>query len=436
MIIIEQEVSTGSLLNSLPTIIITMAFDQNALEGLRIERENSTSASKPKRGLLSHALLGGTLVLLAAITWWFFSGEAVEVEILSVSAPNSASNNNASSVLDASGYVIARRKSTISAKVTARIMEVLIEEGDYVTEGQLLARLDPSTYSRQLDLSRRQHEAAQAQLAQVQVRLLEAERTVQRAEKLGSSNLISEAELERARANVDDFRAQLDALRSQVKVAQANVGMQQQNMDDLLVRAPFSGVVISKDAQPGEMVSPTSAGGGFTRTGIATIVDMESREIEVDVNESFIQRVSENQSTIASLDAYPDLSIPSHVISIVPTADRQKATVKVRIGFDELDDRVLPDMAVKVRFLSADSASEQDVSAARVELPGSALFSENDLRYVWRVRNQQLERVAVKTGAESNGNIRILSGIQPGDQIVKNVTAALHDGLKVKRHSR
>ena len=247
----------------------------------------------------------------------------------------STRNGGPASVLDASGYVVARRQATVSAKVTGKVAEVLIEEGMSVKVGQVLATLDASTTTRQLELSQQQAAAARSELAQIKVRLAEAQRSAKRAEQLRTDKLISEAELDTLQSTVAALQAQLDASQSQVNVADANVRVQRQNIDDLTVRAPFAGVVISKDAQPGEMISPISAGGGFTRTGIATIVDMDSREIEVDVNEAFINRVTDGQKAEAVLDAYPDWTLPCHVISIVPAADRQKATVKVRIGFDQ-----------------------------------------------------------------------------------------------------
>ena len=222
-------------------------------------------------------------------------------------------------------------------------------------------------------------------------------------------------------------------MKSEVAVADGTLRVRNQDIEDLLVRAPFDGVVVSKDAQPGEMVSPISAGGGFTRTGIATIVDMDSREIEVDVNEAFINRVKPVQKTEAVLDAYPDWTIPSHVINIVPTADRQKATVRVRIGFDVLDPRILPDMGVKVSFL--DDASKTETSAAArpgVRLPATAVFKEGDTSYVWRLNGKHAERVAVSLGGERDGQIDVLSGINSGDVIVVKPVDGLAEGINVR----
>jgi RND family efflux transporter MFP subunit len=254
--------------------------------------------------------------------------------------------------------------------------------------------------------------------------------------ELRTRELVSEADLDGAQAEVDALAARLDALASAVDVAEATVRVRLQELNDLLVRAPFAGIIVSKDAQPGEMVSPVSAGGGFTRTGIATLVDMDSREIEVDVNEAYINRVSAGQKTAAILDAYPDWRIASHVINIVPTADRQKATVRVRIAFDELDSRILPNMGIRVSFLEAESdEGTQDRQAlgrrATVRVPASAVVRDGGTSYVWRVRSGIVERVAVLTGSDRDGQSEILSGIVTGDIVVTRPPPELEPGTAV-----
>jgi RND family efflux transporter MFP subunit len=244
---------------------------------------------------------------------------------------------------------------------------------------------------------------------------------------------VSESQLDTAQSDVAATRARLESLRSDVKVAEATLHVRAQDLDDLVVRAPFDGVIVSKDAQPGEMVSPISAGGGFTRTGIATIVDMDSREIEVDVNESFINRVHNGQRTEAVLDAYPDWIIASHVINIVPTADRQKATVRVRIGFDELDPRILPDMGVKVSFLE-DRGEAAAAPSARpvVRIPSAAVFRDGDTSYVWRVQDDQVERIAVTTAGERDGQVEIVAGLNAGDTVVAAPVEGLEQGDEIQ----
>ena len=405
-----------------------MSFDQNALDSLRIEREPPT-ASRPS-GNLYKWFLGAVLIVAALAGAYALLRDDAIVVRTATAAPASA--GSAGSVLNASGYVVARRQSTVSAKVTGKIQEVLIEEGMAVKEGQLLARLDDTTVRPVHELAQRQLAATRKDLEEVQVRLAEAQRNLRRTEQLRADKLVSELQLDQAQSEVAALNARLEALRGQVAVAEGTVRVRTQDLEDLLVRAPFDGVVVSKDAQPGEMISPMSAGGGFTRTGIATIVDMESREIEVDVNEAFINRVKAGQKAEAVLDAYPDWVIPSHVINIVPTADRQKATVRVRIAFDELEPRILPDMGVKVSFL--EDSKEQGAVAARpaVRVPAGAVFREGDMSFIWRVRNEEIERVAVSTGAERDGQIDVLSGISAGDTVVASQVEGLKDGASVK----
>lgn len=402
-----------------------MALDQNALDSLRIHRDATPPEPTRTRRWLPAVVI--TVIVLLLAGWWWRSLQGVEVSVTEVLA---VSTGGGMTVLDASGYVVARRQATVSAKVTGKVQEVLIEEGMSVKAGQVLATLDASTTTRQLELAQQQAAATRAELAQVQVRLAEAQRTARRTEQLRNDKLVSEAELDAAQSTVAALQAQLDALRSQVNVANANIRVQQQALNDLTVRAPFAGVVISKDAQPGEMVSPISAGGGYTRTGIATLVDMDSREIEVDVNEAFINRVSDGQKTEAVLDAYPQWIIPSHVISIVPTADRQKATVKVRIGFDQLDPRILPDMGVKVRFLDKDS--EPSTARTVLQVPTDTVVNLEDKSYVWRLRDAFAERTEVTVGNERSGQIDITQGLAAGDVVVMNPDEKLRAAQRLK----
>ena len=409
-----------------------MSFDQNALDSLRIER-----APEPAEGRSNNLYKWflGAVLLLAAVAGGFalFRDNAIEVEAATaVAAPGGGGGGAA--VLNASGYVVARRQATVSSKVTGKVDEVLIEEGMAVKAGQLLARLDETTTRPVHALSQRQLEAARKNLEEVQIRVAEAERNLKRTQQLRADKLVSELQLDQAQSEYAALSARLEALKSEVQVAEGTVRVREQDLDDLLVRAPFDGVVVSKDAQPGEMVSPISAGGGFTRTGIATIVDMDSREIEVDVNEAFINRVKANQQTEAVLDAYPDWTIPSHVINIVPTADRQKATVRVRIGFDELDPRILPDMGVKVSFLD-DRVEPTPATRAAVRVPSAAVLKDGATSYVWRIVDGEVERVAVRTGGERDGQIELLSGVNAGDVVVAAPAEGLVEGASVRTKS-
>lgn len=409
-----------------------MAFDQNALDSLRIERNNEPGSPGPTP-LYKWIVIGALVLAVGVGLYALLRDKAIEVET-ATAVQSSSGGSGGAAVLNASGYVVARRQATVSSKVTGKVAEVLIEEGMAVKEGQLLARLDDTTTKPIYDLAQRQLEAARRNLNEVEVRVAEAERNLRRTEQLRKDRLVSELQLDQAQSEAAALNARLEALRSEVKVAEGTVRVRAQDLDDLMVRAPFTGVVVSKDAQPGEMVSPISAGGGFTRTGIATVVDMDSREIEVDVNEAFINRVKANQKTEAVLDAYPDWVIPSHVINIVPTADRQKATVRVRIAFDTLEPRILPDMGVKVSFLEDRQVEGTQAAAARpsVRIPAAAVIRDGDTSFVWRVQDGAIERVAVRTGGERDGQVEVLSGINPGDVVVAAPVEGLSEGAKVK----
>lgn len=407
-----------------------MSFDQNALESLRIER-NAEPARKGSGSVYKWFVAGVLALAVVAAAYALLRNEAIEVETATAVASSSGSGGGAA-VLNASGYVVARRQATVSAKVTGKVDEVLIEEGMTVKEGQLLAKLDETTTRPLHALALRELEAARKNLDEVQVRVAEADRNLRRMEQLREDKLVSEQQVDQAQSESAALKARLEALRSAVQVSEGTVRVRAQDLEDLIVRAPFDGVVVSKDAQPGEMVSPISAGGGFTRTGIATIVDMESREIEVDVNEAFINRVKAGQKTEAVLDAYPDWVVPSHVINIVPTADRQKATVRVRIGFDALEPRILPDMGVKVSFMEERKGEATAAARPAVRVPASAVIKEADKSYVWRVAENEIERVAVSTAGERDGQIEVLSGINSGDVVVAKQVEGLSDGARVK----
>jgi RND family efflux transporter MFP subunit len=410
-----------------------MSFDQNALESLRIERSPEPSNAGPSPPIYKWLLAVVLLLAVAAAAYALLRDKPLDVQ--TVTAVASSTGGGAAAVLNASGYVVARRQATVSSKVTGKIAEVTIEEGMTVKDGQLLARLDDTTVRPLHDLALRQLDAARRDLEEIQVRLAEAERNLVRNSKLRADNLVSELQLDQAQSEVGALKARLESSRGQVRVAEGTVRVREQDLDDLLVRAPFDGVVVSKDAQPGEIVSPMSAGGGFTRTGIATIVDMDSREIEVDVNEAFINRVRQNQQTEAVLDAYPDWVIPSHVINVVPTADRQKATVRVRIGFDILEPRILPQMGVKVTFLE-DRGQAAQASRPGVRLPSSAVVKDGENSFVWRVRGEEVERVAVRTAGERDGNVEVIAGLNAGDVVVAKQVEGLVEGASVHVASR
>lgn len=403
-----------------------MSLDKGALESLRLDRGADTDryaeAAPRRRRWRIVAMVTAVVVALVA---WRILGAPVAVRTVTIEAPAGASDG---AVLNASGYVVARRLATVSSKVTGRITEVLFEEGASVKQGQLLARLDPSTAQAEYEVADRGLVAARRNLSEIEVRLADAKRTLVRNRSLVQDKLVAQSVLDTSEAEVAALEARLAAAQAEVGVAQSQVGLAQQALDDLEIRAPFAGVVISKDAQPGETVSPMSAGGGFTRTGIATIVDMESREIEVDVNEAYINRVHDDQKVTAVLDAYPDWTIPAHVISIVPAADRQKATVRVRIAFDRLDARILPDMGIKVRFLEEPGAAAAD----RPHVPAAAIVRDGKSASVWVVRDGKVEKRAVELGKEESGGLTVLKGLDGGESVVIDPPRRLRDGATVE----
>jgi RND family efflux transporter MFP subunit len=409
-----------------------MPLDSDSLGSLRIDRSAPPSGGGGGKRLF---YIGAAVVLAVAVgvgLWFWLGGKTVEVNTVTAEAESSGPSMG-TSVLNASGYVVARRMATVSAKVTGKILEIYVEEGMAVKKDQVLARLDPVNIQTVLTMAQRELEASRRNLAEIEVRLADARRTLERNESLVKQQLISQQALDGARAEVNALAARLEASKAQVKVSESQVAMRQIDYDDTSVRAPFSGVVISKDAQPGEIVSPMSAGGGFTRTGIATIVDMDSREVEVDVNEAYINRVKPQQRVEATLDAYPDQTLAAHVINIVPTADRTKATVRVRIGFDKLDTTILPDMGIKVRFLDDQSAQPVNASQGpRIRVPTVAIQRDGGEAFVWVVNEGRVERRAVTLGPESEGNTEVLAGVTSGEELVSPVVAGLEDGGKVK----
>jgi RND family efflux transporter MFP subunit len=404
-----------------------MPTDSSPLHDLKID-ETSRYGGQSRVALW--VVLGAVFVAIAGGAWYFLKApRAAAVRVAAVAEAEGA-RSGAPAVLNASGYVTARRRATVSSKVTGKVLEIHVEEGMAVKQGQVLARLDDTTSRRYLELAEAELAAAKRQAAETEVRLVDARRTLARQQALVKDGIAGQAGLDTAQADVDAFTARLALTREQVSVAERQVAVRQTDVDDTVIRAPFSGVAISKDAQPGEMVSPVSAGGGFTRTGISTIVDMASLEIEVDVNESYIGRVTPAQKVEATLDAYPDWKIPAHVITMVPTADRQKATVLVRIAFEGLDPRILPDMGVKVAFLGAPVPAAAS-AGPRLAVPRAAIRSDNGQSIVFVVVNDRAERRAIRTGDAKGDAVEVVTGLVAGERVVVDGPPDLADGQAV-----
>ena len=399
------------------------------LAALRIPQEERGGRGKPVLVTLVVLLVLGA----GGFGAWYWSTalQAATVKVAAVSA-KAGGANAPSAVLNASGYVVARRRATVSSKVTGKVLDVLIEEGRPVKAGQVLAHLDDTQPRASLNLAEAQLAAAQKGMAEDQAKLAQAEITLKRREALLKEKVVGQAEVDDAKSIVDSTKARLAYSQQQIGVSERQVELQRTMLADMVVRAPFAGIVITKDAQPGEMISPVSAGGGFTRTGIGTIVDMSSLEIEVDVNETYINRVASGQKVEAVLDAYPEWRIPAHVLTTIPSADRQKATVKVRIGFETLDPRILPDMGVKVSFLRDAPAAGEAPIAPAVIVPKPAVRSVDGASIVFVLNEDRVERRAIKVGLENGDQVEVLSGVRAGERVVVDGPPTLKDGDKVK----
>jgi RND family efflux transporter MFP subunit len=405
--------------------------DKKALLGqLRIDREPEPERSAPgRRTWIVGALL--LLVVLAGASWLALAGRG-GVAVHTATAQALAASGSVASVLDATGYVTARREATVSAQITGTVTQVLFDEGDHVKVGQVIARLEDTAQRAAVAQAQAQLQSAQAILAENEAQLAQYKRDAARDEDLVTRHLVSQQETEQARTQVNTGSALVLSQGKQIELAAANVRAAQVQLDYCTVRAPFTGVVIAKAAQVGEIVSPFSAGGGFTRTGIGTLVDMESLEIEVDVNEAYINRVEPGQPVVSVLNAYPDWRIPSHVIAIIPTADRSKATVKVRIGFDTKDERIVPDMGVRVSFEEKATAGATPQERPRgVLVPADALRKDGGEDVVFVVQDHRAMRRAVTVGGGSGDTRQVLAGLSAGETVIVDAPAALKDDTAV-----
>ncbi len=406
------------------------------LKELRIDRKSPPPASGGGsngggRRWLWIAIIVVVLLIAAAVAFLFGRAPAVEVETAPAVAIQQGSAS--SSVLDASGYVVARRMATVSAKITGKVREVMIEEGMRVEAGQVMATLDPIDADAQRSLYASQLQAARSQVAGLEAQQKQAAAEASRLQALVGQQLVSRSQYDQAVAQRDSLRAQLETAQRNVKVANDQLAIADLGVDNNIVRAPFSGVVTAKAAQPGEIVSPLSAGGGFTRTGIGTIVDMDSLEIEVEVGEAFIGRVQPKMPVEATLNAYPEWKIPGEVIAIIPTADRGKATVKVRVALKVKDPRIVPEMGVRVSFLE----QAQPQAAAKpqgVRVPAGTVVQREGASVAFVLGDQsRVQQRTVEAGQAMGKDRQILKGVSAGESVVVNPPDTLRDGAKVQQ---
>jgi len=400
------------------------------LKELRIDRKAGSPPPSPSRRGRWIVLAIVLFIVLAGLAW-FVLGRERPIAVTTAPVVAIQQGGASSSVLDASGYVVARRMATVSAKITGKVREVMIEEGMRVEEGQVMATLDPIDANAQRSLSASQLEAARSQLAGLQAQVAQADAEAGRLQALVGQQLVSRSQYDLAIAQRDSLRAQLRTAQRNTTVASDSLAIADLGVDNNIVRAPFSGVVTAKAAQPGEIVSPLSAGGGFTRTGIGTIVDMESLEIEVEVGESFIGRVQPKMPVEATLNAYPDWKIPAEVIAIIPTADRGKATVKVRVALKAEDPRIVPEMGVRVSFLESAPPAEA-AKPQGVRVPASAIVERDQKPVAFVVKDDaRVEQRAISVGTTLNNDRQVTRGLSAGEVVVTTPPAELHDGSKV-----
>ena len=407
-----------------------MNSSADLLKSLKIDRSAPPPPASHKG--LWIGLGVAAVVVLGAGGAWFALGrdKGVEVQVADVVAIGNGGAASAS-VLDATGYVVARRMATVSAKITGKVREVLIEEGQRVEAGDVMARLDPIDADAQRDLSASQLAAAQSQIVGSQAQLKEAEANAARLGALVGQKLVSRAQYEQAVAQRDALRAQVATAQRNAQVARNSLAIASNGVDNTVVRAPFAGIVIAKSAQPGEIVSPLSAGGGFTRTGIGTIVDMDSLEVEVEVGEAFIGRVKPGMPTETILNAYQDWKIPGKVIAIIPAADRGKATVKVRVGIDAKDARIVPDMGARVSFLEEAKPVQADVKPG-VLVPAAAIVERDGKDVAFAIDGEAVQQRTLKLGRTLGDDREVLEGLSGGDAVVLDPPEQLADGSRVR----
>ena len=397
-----------------------MSRSDDLLNELKINRRGSVTKKKRR-----WPIYVGIVFVLALVYVFFGRSKPIEIETVN---PRSAAESGPESVLDASGYVTARRIATVSSKVTGKVKEVFIEEGQRVKEGEVLARLDVLDSNAQLQLSQAQVDSSKSQLVEAQAQLKFAQATYNRNSELAGKQLVSKSALEASKAELDSRKARLVSLQKAIVVSEQQRDVAQIGVDNTIIRAPFDGVIIAKAAQPGEMISPISAGGGSIRTGIGTLVDMDSLEVQVDVNEAYIGRVTPQMPIEAVLNAYPEWKIPGEVIAIIPTADRSKATVKVRVALKSKDPRIVPDMGVRVSFLEAQDASKVLVG---FWVPSNAIVKNGEQQFVFTVIDGKAKRNIITT-IDSNDNDTLISkGVGKGDSIIVTPSKDLKDGSEV-----
>jgi RND family efflux transporter MFP subunit len=404
------------------------------LNQLRIDRSQPPSSDGHGKWWAT----GIAVLIIAASAIWYLTrptGIPITTAVAQAVAGSASGASAGSSLLDALGYIVARRRATVSSKVTGKVVKVMLEEGQRVEAGQIIALLDDSNWRAALTQSKAQVQQAEANVDSAQTAYDDAKPIFERAEKQKAAAVISAESFDESHAQYNVAHNNLLIAQRGLEAARAGVEVAQRSLEDTVIRAPFAGIVTEKAAQPGEMVSPVSAGGGFTRTGIGTIVDMESLEVEVDVSENFINRVRPRQPVTIKLNAYPDWDIPGSVIAMIPTADRAKATVKVRIAIGQKDPRIIPEMGARVAFLSDNeptTAGTEKSPAPGVVIPAEAVVTSGSASIVFVVHGSTVERRAVRLGGKTSSGQIVNAGLEPGNSVALSDLSKLSDGARVR----
>jgi RND family efflux transporter MFP subunit len=394
------------------------------LSALRIDRPHERSPRRRARPFFGWGIaVAGVAAAWAAYSW---STSPIAVE---VAAATSIGATNASTMLNASGYVVAQRQADVASKATGRLVALYVGPGDRVTAGQVLARIESADVAARLHQAQASAAAAKAAEAQARAAAEEARLDFERKDRLREANLVSQSEFDVASARHATARAGVVAAQAQVQAAEAAVRAADVELDSTVIRAPFDATVLTKNADVGEIVAPFGSS-ATARAAVVRIADMRSLMVEADVSERHLDRVTQGSPCEITLDAYPQRRYRGVVATIVPTADRAKATVLTKIRFTDLDDRVLPEMSAKVAFLS-DAPDQTASEAPRIAVPAGAIAERNGRNAVFLVRNDRAVRTAVETGASTDGLIAVRGAVSSGDRVVLNPPETLVDGARV-----
>ncbi len=398
------------------------------LSRLRIDRDQPSARSmRALKFSVGLTLIAATVV---GATFVYLRGRAgVDVTVIRVEVVGGGGSSTVG--ITANGYVVARTKASVSSKITGRLEFLGVSEGSTVEKGEIMARLENRDYEAAVAQARAAQLSAEASLLEAIVVRDQLRRDVVRADDLLARNLGSARDAEDLKAQLAASDARVGVQEAQVKGAQAAVAVATANFENTLIRAPFSGTVLRKDAEVGEVVAPVASGGGFTRGAVVTMADLESLEVEVDVNEAYIAQIRSDQQARIILDAYPTVAFGGAVRQIVPTADRQKATVQVKVSILDSDPRILPEMGARVEFRETEDSTSNKNASPRVFVPAEVVQNIGGETIVWVVRNGTLNRTTVDAGPVSGGRREILSGLSGSEQVVLNPPDALQDGANV-----